>query len=333
MSSAKREPSLAVRIYELRSKLGKNQTEFAELLGVAQTRVSDWESGKTTPSAASYLRLGDLLSYPESAWFYAKAGVNMEAMIAVAEHLLKERGAPLSADEFIRIPLEGGEAPIALRSELVPNPLSTRCVRVDRDSSVFAAGDIVVLDDSATAGPDDPLQPFWKQVVLIEFPQQGDVDRDWPRGLSFGRLDYRKGPNPLYWVAELGTLGAGRSDFPVRVGGWQHNLPSSVKRDGFGQPDVRDQFPLPPEIEQKIEERRELRGSLVVDPEIERALNDRDHKVIQKQKEILAQLQVEARERASTSIRLRKGLLIHGRMIGWFRPGGAVGEQQGIEQK
>lgn len=40
------------RIRALRKALGKNQTEFGEMLGVTRSAAQKWESGETTPTNA-----------------------------------------------------------------------------------------------------------------------------------------------------------------------------------------------------------------------------------------------------------------------------------------
>ena len=40
------------RIRELRKALGKNQTEFGEMLGVTRSAAQKWESGETAPTNA-----------------------------------------------------------------------------------------------------------------------------------------------------------------------------------------------------------------------------------------------------------------------------------------
>ena len=82
------------RIKALRGQLGKTQAEFAQLIGVTQPAISDWESatGSTGPSSESYARLAGLASYPDSLWFLEQAGVDTNAALSTFGKLQKERG-------------------------------------------------------------------------------------------------------------------------------------------------------------------------------------------------------------------------------------------------
>jgi putative transcriptional regulator len=50
-----------MRIKEFRIKAGLTQVELAAKLGVEQAAVSQWETGKTMPSAAILLKLSEEL--------------------------------------------------------------------------------------------------------------------------------------------------------------------------------------------------------------------------------------------------------------------------------
>jgi DNA-binding transcriptional regulator YiaG len=49
-------------VKEIREKLGLNQAELAELVGVNQTSVSHWEQKKRRPSRAAQILLEQLFS-------------------------------------------------------------------------------------------------------------------------------------------------------------------------------------------------------------------------------------------------------------------------------
>lgn len=51
-------------IKELRNRQGLSQQKLAELLGVNQTAVSQWERGITTPSSHMLLRLSHIFNIP-----------------------------------------------------------------------------------------------------------------------------------------------------------------------------------------------------------------------------------------------------------------------------
>ena len=62
-----------LRLKELREKLGYSQYAFADIFGVAQSTVGNWEAGKREPNYATTKRLADffgvsvdyLLGHPE----------------------------------------------------------------------------------------------------------------------------------------------------------------------------------------------------------------------------------------------------------------------------
>ena len=73
-------PDWADRIAALRKDMGLLQTQFAELLGVTQAAVSQWEIGYKKPSGASYIRMGNLANEADCLWFWERGGVDMKRM-------------------------------------------------------------------------------------------------------------------------------------------------------------------------------------------------------------------------------------------------------------
>ena len=68
--SAQSIPAIAVHLRKLRIEvLGCDQEAFARLLGVSQAIVSQWESGRYTPSAIAMKSIGKLDGADESYWF------------------------------------------------------------------------------------------------------------------------------------------------------------------------------------------------------------------------------------------------------------------------
>lgn len=61
-------------IREARRKLGLNQTELAEQMGVTQSAVSHWENGETMPTPRQIPRLAEVLNIKVSALFGDEAG-------------------------------------------------------------------------------------------------------------------------------------------------------------------------------------------------------------------------------------------------------------------
>lgn len=67
-------PIIAARVKELREgKLRLNQKEFAQIVGVKQPIVSQWESAKYRPSPFALMKMGDL-AQDDKLWWYEQAG-------------------------------------------------------------------------------------------------------------------------------------------------------------------------------------------------------------------------------------------------------------------
>ena len=61
-------------IREARRKMGLNQTELAEQMGVTQSAVSHWENGETMPTPRQIPRLAEILNIRVSDLFGDEAG-------------------------------------------------------------------------------------------------------------------------------------------------------------------------------------------------------------------------------------------------------------------
>jgi transcriptional regulator with XRE-family HTH domain len=83
-------PEWADRIAALRKYLGLLQTQFAELFGVTQAAVSQWENGHREPSGDNYLRMGNLADEANCIWFWQRAGVDVDRI----ERLAAARKSP-----------------------------------------------------------------------------------------------------------------------------------------------------------------------------------------------------------------------------------------------
>ena len=75
------------RVKEIRLKHGVTQTEIAEVAGVSQRAVSQWETGKTDPSAASVSKIA------------AKYGEDAETIVFEDTKKDPENSIELSAGE------------------------------------------------------------------------------------------------------------------------------------------------------------------------------------------------------------------------------------------
>jgi transcriptional regulator with XRE-family HTH domain len=241
------------RVGGLRKARGETQLEFAKRLEVTQPMVSAWEGGRDIPSFGAYLRLGNLASYPDNIWFWRQAGMDEQAILSAAEKLLRERGAPATKGEIVRVAphqqtgqaRQGADLP--LPTQFIPNPGSTTYLRFDAQSagSGFLPGDIVVLDRSYENAKD--LRPFWNQVVLVEFPRRecGGLEKvpiTWPYGLVMGRLrgnEFQDRDDELSWSAVLSPFVEPEAPVPlfpndIGIGTWDFHLnarePDDVKK-------------------------------------------------------------------------------------------------------
>lgn len=77
-------PDWADRVAALRKYLGLLQTQFAELFGVTQAAVSQWENGHREPSGDNLL-MGNLADEANCIWFWDRAGVDVNRIERLAD--------------------------------------------------------------------------------------------------------------------------------------------------------------------------------------------------------------------------------------------------------
>jgi transcriptional regulator with XRE-family HTH domain len=239
-------PGFAERIKGLREKIpGQTQAEFAKNLGVTQPMISAWEAGEDEPSTQAYLNLGNMAAYPDNVWFWQQAGLDPQAMFSSAERVLRELrilvkpGDVMPLQRF-RLTAQGREEiepRLLIPTEHVPNPLSTICLVLDETNAGFAfsPGDIVVLDTMESGAKD--LQPFWDQVILLEFLQPPEERRpggwrDWRGKFLLGRLRCEESDSGRY-VAVLGPVMKPETPYSgdrlIVIGRWTDEGPRSEK--------------------------------------------------------------------------------------------------------
>jgi transcriptional regulator with XRE-family HTH domain len=194
------------RIAALRLKRGETQTQFAAAVGVTQQSVSDWESkaGDDVPSADSYVRLGNLASYPDCLWFWQQAGMNEGAMLSAATKLSQERGT-FAATQCVLVPpfrKKGESTPkpedfLPWPAKYIPDPSSVAYRQIDHRAGDASSaiggvelkhGTVILLDtsDNDAAG----LQPFLDKVILVESKRDPKLHfpGTLPTGVYMGRL-------------------------------------------------------------------------------------------------------------------------------------------------
>ncbi len=198
----KRFADTAERIRALRERLGdKNQADLAKRLKVTQAMVSAWESGKEVPSASFLFRLGSLASYPDSLWFWRRAGIEEQAVIEASNGINKGREA-FSVELFkkgdvVLVPrfreTRGGRedagAPLPFPTECIPNPTATIALVVDELSTgVVESPRGIVLIDTSWEGVED-LEPLWGRVVAVRCAGETSIlHEDTYEGVYIGRL-------------------------------------------------------------------------------------------------------------------------------------------------
>jgi transcriptional regulator with XRE-family HTH domain len=154
------------------------QGEFAKLFGVTQSMVSMWERGRSVPSVDNWLALANLAGYPECFWFWERAGLRKEKLLAATEKAIKEqtKGAKSAAirNQVILVPyvrktpqgLEPTGESIAMPAVKVPNPASTFCFQFEGESPTYRKLAPVVDTTDADV---EHFGAFWSLPILAEF--------------------------------------------------------------------------------------------------------------------------------------------------------------------
>lgn len=221
----KKKSEIADQINALMTAKCLRQAGLAHEIGVSPSRISEWLAGKRAPSPEAYCRMAKLAAYPESLWFWGRAGIDQQAMLSTAETILKERRAPVIEGETFRVRrvrktphgLEEAGPPLPMPVQAIPHPLSTLCFVLEKEE---------VVVDMADAGAAS-LLPFWGQTVLMEIePQPREEIWALPfiEGLFIGALygpDERRLPGRRDWLALFLPL-SGDNDLrsPHIVGLW-----------------------------------------------------------------------------------------------------------------
>ena len=185
------------RIKRLRGD--KTLAEFADLIGVGKTTVSEWEMGNNNPEGESWAAMANLAPYPENIWFWRQAGVDIQAVLSATEKLLKEQGAPEA--DFVDIPYLGEsfeESRDAGRLHSFPKwhvsgIASARYWVADKNAATLTIfpSEIVLLDISHSSATD--WSPFVGQVVFGKIHTSRGVIH--MQGAHKGKADH----NPDTW--------------------------------------------------------------------------------------------------------------------------------------
>jgi transcriptional regulator with XRE-family HTH domain len=206
-------PDWAGKIVELRKAKGLTQAAFAKVLAVSQVAVSRWESGRDTPTAQNFLKLGHIADGPERWYFWEQGGLSPDAVTAALPELdtrlykgpksavtvqptsgaLKDGGTRLKKiPDAVAVPLLRDSAaagsPRMIQEALVedvvviprrmcPHPEETVCIRVKGDSMspMLEDSDIVAIDTSFI----DRSKLYGKMVAARD--PEGGVTIKWLR--------------------------------------------------------------------------------------------------------------------------------------------------------
>lgn len=188
MATPDRESQLVEKIKNLRCVLGFSQERFAEELKVQRPQISRWEKGTEKPSNEKLIVLGNLADdtlygseknvveegkrdalqslaeYPDSHWFWERAGVKLDAVKRSVRRKMAEQNEPVAAKVISISKLDIASLSLLVRGDaeklkvkiadsisfpslFISEPKSTFCIQVmDRvGGSPFLAGDIALV--------------------------------------------------------------------------------------------------------------------------------------------------------------------------------------------
>jgi transcriptional regulator with XRE-family HTH domain len=332
------------RIRALRLARRETQAEFAVVLGVTQPMISAWEAGRDDPSAEAWLKLANLAGFSDALFFWGQAGVDQHVMLSAAEDLLRERGVQEVPGEIVRIersstglPEAEGPGPLLpVAAQFVSDPLSTRWLVVDDKlaNSIFPAGDLILLDESAKDAKD--LLRLWGEIVLVHLTRPEDLGGlrmagFWKEGLNIGRLLCRttQSGDRLYWAATLGPFDDADKWYAVDgrtvfLGAWRHPGPPKEPVEGSARSKAEERLRKARARRQEIYSELAARGGAAIHLTLEFTKAEKQEAeaanlLRRLERAEMDEAKLEARAKAPSSIALFKGCRILGRVTGWFR--------------
>lgn len=102
-----------MKLREVRKELGLSQAQFAKLLGVHQTAVSQWETGRTAPETQMLMRISRLSGRPvDELMNDAKADAELPEINAPFEMRMPDsgmRGARIEEGDTVYLRADGSE--------------------------------------------------------------------------------------------------------------------------------------------------------------------------------------------------------------------------------
>ena len=89
--------TISKNIFRYRNERGFSQKEFAEILGVPQSRVSNWEHNLNSPNIEMLFTICEVLKIPIDTLYSAEDDI--EYRLAMCNQLLEEAGYSTDVDE------------------------------------------------------------------------------------------------------------------------------------------------------------------------------------------------------------------------------------------
>lgn len=199
-----------------------SQEGFAEKLGVGRIAAVHWESGRTKPSAETYIAMAKVAKEfdPSSAvWFWEQVGVDREALRDLLPEFnrlsmqAEQRARDVTehaVNDVVKVPLlrkvasikaptfasdDQIEAWLPLPALLVPNPTKTSCLWGPQGMTSLSLGgkDLLVIDSSEVN-----FDQLWGKMVIVErqssgrsyvgFLQRFEMDNQLTPALSGARI-------------------------------------------------------------------------------------------------------------------------------------------------
>jgi len=185
------------RILALRKLMELSQESFAEKMGVGRIAAVHWESGRTKPSAETYVTMAKVAKGfdPQSAvWFWEQVGVDRDALrdllpefnrLSMRAEQRAREVTKQAVDGTVRVPLlrsvasvkEPGSATedqieilIPLPASAVPNPTHTSCLWAPEEMRSMGVGsrDMLVIDSSNTR-----REELYEEIVVARDQKSG----------------------------------------------------------------------------------------------------------------------------------------------------------------
>lgn len=330
-TTMKRNPNakeIAKIIRDLRESLpgDVSQQRFARMLGVKRTTVSSWDQAQNVPSVAVALRIAGLMKDTRQiGHFLDLVGVNQSAVADMVtdlsrKHFVVPEGGQMAAILPVAETVGSPRKPkldLLLQPELVGNPSSKRYFKPSSSASTLGFGpeDLLLLDVAA-ATLRSP-SPFWGKRILVEFRSKSAGPYEPALTYEVGRLELAgpyRGASGNFYAAALFRW----SDEPPRpsaIPGLRkaaRALAMALREGGDEQGAARAELmEAPPTAENLGFAEPTWLGTW------EAEAGNRTSPQQPESAEALSEAQ-----KARAGLRLKEGVRILGRVIGWIEPQG-----------